>query len=566
MLFAAILATISLCFLFNSTLLVRYYEYQKTETLGEVFDELNKVLGTEENSFVSQMPDNGETVDKPNEENSSSLQEEKNQEVNQSKEQGQNHKSKTEETAELKENTEETDSKQELSEEEILALDILCTQNNVSAVVAKNWLEIGWDKKQNVTKYVFGNLGESKDSSLMIFDSVRDYLFPGASPEIKNKDVVLAEENYCIYSMYDNKMNSNFLELYGQLDNGDIVLLRSNIESMQESVGIANKFLLYIGMVTAAIVAGIMFFFSKSFTEPIRTLSGIAKKMSHLDFDVKYKVKTKDEIGELGESINSLAETLEKTISELKSANNELQSDNERKTQIDEMRKEFLSNVTHELKTPIALIQGYAEGLKDNISEDAESREFYCDVIIDEAVKMNAMVQKLLTLNQLEFGNTPVEMTRFNLTELVASVLGTTDILRKQKNVTIQFEEQKPMCVWADEYLIEEVLTNYISNAFHHVFENGMIAVKLIPMQNRIRVCVFNTGEPIPEEELDKIWIKFYKVDKARTREYGGTGIGLSIVKAILESHNQKFGVVNRDNGVEFWFELDSCLNTKKVV
>ena len=540
MLFAAILATISLCFLFNSTLLVRYYEYQKTEMFGEVFDELNKVFGTKKNVYVSQV-----TADEPNKEDATSAKED-------------------EQENELEK--EETDLEQELSEEELLALDILCTQNNVSAVVAKNWLEIGWDKKQNITKYVFGNRGESKDSSLMIFDSVKDYLFPGASPEIKNKDVVQAKENYCIYSMYDNKMNSNFLELYGQLDNGDIVLLRSNIESMQESVGIANKFLLYIGLITAAIVAGIMFFLSKSFTEPIRTLSGIAKKMSHLDFDVKYKVKTKDEIGELGESINSLAEKLEETISKLKSANNELQSDNERKTQIDETRKEFLSNVTHELKTPIALIQGYAEGLKDNISEDAESREFYCDVIIDEAVKMNVMVQKLLTLNQLEFGNTPVEMTRFNLTELVASVLGTTDILRKQKNVTIQFEELKPICVWADEYLIEEVLTNYISNAFHHVFENGMIAVKLIPIQNHVRVCVFNTGERIPEEELDKIWIKFYKVDKARTREYGGTGIGLSIVKAILESHNQKFGVTNLENGVEFWFELDSCLNTKKVV
>ena len=531
MLFAAILATIGLCFLFNSTLLVRYYEYQKTETLGEVFDELNRVLGTKEQS-KQQEEQNGES----------------------------------EKQSDDKKNEADNHVEQTLSEGEILALDILCTQNNVSAVVATNWLEIGWDKKQNVTKYVFGNRGESKDSSLMIFDSVRDYLFPGASPEIKNKDVVQAEENYCIYSMYDNKMNSNFLELYGQLDNGDIVLLRSNIESMRESVGIANKFLLYIGLMTAAIVAGIMFFFSKSFTEPIRTLSGIAKKMSHLDFDVKYKVKTKDEIGELGESINSLAEKLEETISELKSANNELQSDNERKTQIDEMRKEFLSNVTHELKTPIALIQGYAEGLKDNINEDAESREFYCDVIIDEAVKMNAMVKKLLTLNQLEFGNTPVEIERFDLTELIVSVLSTTDILRKQKNVTVQFEEQEPVYVWADEYLIEEVLTNYISNAFHHVFENGMIEVKLIPMQTHVRIAVFNTGEWIPEEELDKIWIKFYKVDKARTREYGGNGIGLSIVKAILEAHNQKFGVLNKENGVEFWFELDSCLNTKKVV
>ena len=536
MLFAAILATIGLCFLFNSTLLVRYYQYNKIETLGEVFEALNAVIGTKTSSTEENLTDEAGETEEPKEPDNE--QEPDGEEVQEAV----------------------------LSEDEILALDILCTQNNVSAVVAKNWLENGWDKKTSVTKYVFGNNGESKDTSMMIFESVRDYLFPGASPEIKNKDVVEAKENFCIYSMYDNRMHSSFLELYGQLDNGDIVLLRSNIESMQESVGIANQFLLYIGLITAGIVAVLMFFLSKSFTKPIQTLSGIAKKMSHLDFDVKYEGKTKDEIGELGESINCLAEKLEETISELKSANNELQSDNERKTQVDEMRKEFLSNVTHELKTPIALIQGYAEGLKDNISEDAESREFYCDVIMDEAIKMNKMVQKLLTLNQLEFGNTPVEMERFDLTELVSSVLNMTDILRKQKNVTVHFEGEQPVYVWADEYLIEEVLTNYISNAFHHVYENGIIEVKLIPLEDKVRVAVFNTGDRIPEDEIDKVWIKFYKVDKARTREYGGTGIGLSIVKAILESHNQKFGAVNRESGVEFWFELDSCLNAKKVV
>ena len=152
------------------------------------------------------------------------------------------------------------------------------------------------------------------------------------------------------------------------------------------------------------------------------------------------------------EEWNILSKKLEQTISELKSANNELQSDNERKTQIDEMRKEFLSNVTHELKTPIALIQGYAEGLKEDIMEDAESRAFYCDVIIDESMKMNKMVKKLLTLNQLEFGNTPVELERFNLTELIQSVLNSMDILRKQKEVTVYFKETEPVYVWADEY------------------------------------------------------------------------------------------------------------------
>ena len=145
--------------------------------------------------------------------------------------------------------------------------------------------------------------------------------------------------------------------------------------------------------------------------------------MSHLDFDVKVPTGSDDELGRLGASINELSSKLEFTISELKTANNELQKDIEQKVQIDEMRKEFLSHVSHELKTPIALIQGYSEGLKDNILDDEESKEFYCDVIADEAKKMNRMVQKLLTLNQIEFGNNQVNMERFDITEMIRNMV-----------------------------------------------------------------------------------------------------------------------------------------------
>jgi signal transduction histidine kinase len=222
------------------------------------------------------------------------------------------------------------------------------------------------------------------------------------------------------------------------------------------------------------------------------------------------------------------------------------------------MRKEFLSNVTHELKTPIALIQGYAEGLKDNISEDAESREFYCDVIMDEASKMNKMVKKLLTLNQLEFGNDMVEIERFDIVALIRSVLENSDILLKQKEIRVQFDHAETVDVWADEYMMEEVVTNYLTNAIHHAENEKVIDIRVLREGDRVRVSVFNTGAPIPQEDIEKIWIKFYKVDKARTREYGGNGIGLSIVKAIMESHNKPYGVINHSNGVEFWFELDA--------
>ena len=147
-----------------------------------------------------------------------------------------------------------------------------------------------------------------------------------------------------------------------------------------------------------------MYFVSNRFLGPITVLTNIAKRMSELDFTAKYEVKTEDEVGVLGNSMNMLSETLEQALAELKEANTELKKDLEKKEQIDAMRKEFLSNVSHELKTPIALIQGYAEGLMDNINDDEESKEFYCEVIVDEARKMNQMVKKIMDLNQLEFG------------------------------------------------------------------------------------------------------------------------------------------------------------------
>lgn len=221
------------------------------------------------------------------------------------------------------------------------------------------------------------------------------------------------------------------------------------------------------------------------------------------------------------------------------------------------MRTEFLGNVSHELKTPIALIQGYAEGLKEGISDDPESREFYCDVIMDEANKMNQMVRNLLTLNQLEFGNEEVTFERFDIVQLVKGVLQSCEILIQQKGVKVNCVMEDSISVWADEFKTEQVIRNYISNALNHVSGENVIEIKIVEKEQTVRVSVFNTGKPIPEEDITHIWEKFYKVDKAHTREYGGNGIGLSIVKAIMESFHKEYGVKNYENGVEFFMELD---------
>ena len=376
----------------------------------------------------------------------------------------------------------------------------------------------------------------------------------------KQAEILKKADNFVIQRQTDTRLSSEYLVLYGTLSNGNLILMRTALESIRESASVSNQFLLYVGIFAILISTVVTYFVSRGITTPVLELTDISKRMAQLDFEAKYQAKgrRRNEIDELGEHFNELSNKLEVTISELKSANNELKQDIEKKTEIDEMRKEFLSNVSHELKTPLALIQGYAEGLQECINDDAQSRDFYCEVIMDEADKMNQMVKKLLTLNQLEFGNQAVTMERFNLTELIEGVISSTGILLNQNGIQIEFLEHEPMYVWGDEFMVEEFVTNYLSNAIHHADFAKKITIWYTKKEDCVRVGVFNTGKPIPEEDLPNIWIKFYKVDKARTREYGGSGIGLSIVKAIMESFHRECGVENHEDGVEFWFELDT--------
>ena len=373
----------------------------------------------------------------------------------------------------------------------------------------------------------------------------------------KNSELLSRGNNYEFWKAKDHVNQAEYLELWGTFANGDLFLIRSPLESIRESVGITNRFLGYIGICVLAVSVVIVWFFSKRITQPILELTDISQRMANLDFDAKYTGKCANEIAVLGANFNKVSEKLEQMISELKSANNELQKDIEKKEKLEQMRTEFLGNVSHELKTPIALIQGYAEGLKEGVSDDPESRAFYCDVIMDEANKMNQMVRNLLTLNQLEFGDEEVTFERFDIVQLVKGVLQSCEILIQQKGVNVNCVMAESVSVWGDEFKTEQVIRNYISNALNHVAGENIIEIKIVEREKTVRVSVFNSGHPIPEEDIPHIWEKFYKVDKAHTREYGGNGIGLSIVKAIMESFHKEYGVKNYENGVEFYMELD---------
>ncbi|MCI8530790.1 MAG: HAMP domain-containing protein [Lachnospiraceae bacterium] len=454
--------------------------------------------------------------------------------------------------------------------------------------------------------------------------------------------VIRIQENFIVQQVQVGE--DEFLEMYGKLSSGISFIMRTPVESIRESVKDANRFQIYVGIIATLVGGIIIWLVARKITKPILELNSISEKMVNLDFDAKYEGGARNEIGLLGENINKLSTSLERSISELKTANNELLNDIKKKERIDEMRKEFLANVSHELKTPIALIQGYAEGLAEGINDDPESRAYYCEVIMDEAAKMNSMVKKLLTLNQLESGNDTVTMERFDITTLVKNYIQSAEILTKQNEIEVCLEEYPSYYVWADEYKTEEVFMNYFSNAVNHCKGEKKIIVTLVQVEeercrdgmdleekeyygnklsvgenenwgkeleaaeerkvcedvdfaerrgdqeyvnngkevsavreaegvksehckrerqkdrtkSRVRVGVFNTGDPIPEDAISHLWEKFYKVDKARTREYGGSGVGLSIVKAIMESMNQAYGVENYSNGVLFWFELES--------
>lgn len=419
-----------------------------------------------------------------------------------------------------------------LTSDKVQSLKSICIEKNISWVILDtNHSEILDYDSRNANR---------------LYASLFGYI-TGVAPA---KSSTLEEtDNYTLEVNRD--MDMDYLDMWGMLDNNNVFLIRLPMAGISDSIQISNMFYLYTGMIVVAISILAIWFLSQRLTKPLEELTDISIRMSNLDFNAKYESGGEDEIGVLGQNFNKMSKELEQTISELKTANNELQKDIEKKERIDDMRKEFLSNVSHELKTPIALIQGYAEGLKECINDEAESRDFYCEVIIDEAAKMNNMVKKLLTLNQLEFGNDQISMECFDLTELVRGVVNSAQLLADQKDAQILFVQDTSVYVWGDEFKIEEVVTNYVSNAINHIDGERKIEIKMQRREGHIRLSVFNTGKPIPEEDIDKIWIKFYKVDKARTREYGGSGIGLSIVKAIMESMNQKFGVKNYENGVE---------------
>ena len=406
------------------------------------------------------------------------------------------------------------------------------------------------------------------NENVIVFSTDRDFyttieIITNSKNYINSSEIIYKDENIEISRINDKFNNISYILLSGQLDNGYNLYISIPAVPIEESVQISNRALILIGIIILLISGFIASYVSKKFTAPILQLNDITNKMAKLDFSKKYEITdTNDEINELGRNINTMSDKLESTIRQLRENNSELEKDIEEKSKIDEMRKQFISDVSHELKTPIALIQGYAEGLVENVNTDDESRTFYAEVILDESNKMDTLVKQLLELMKLEYGKREFDNKNFNIVELIKEVIRKCNVMITERNIDIEFNSEKEILVNADNFYIEQVVTNYFTNAIKHTIDiNGVrqiqIRIDKNKQNNKIRISVFNTGNNIPEEHLDKIWGRFYKEDTSRNRTDGGTGIGLALVKAIMNNYNNDYGVINKENGVEFYFELD---------
>ena len=408
------------------------------------------------------------------------------------------------------------------------------------------------------------------DQNIIAFSTDRDlYYIINIISEVDKKEdklLIYSDARMSIQRISDKENNITYILLNGLLDNGYELYISIPAMPIEESVQISNQALIIIGIIILLISAFISSFVSKKFTAPIVQLNDITNKMARLDFSQKYRiVDTDDEINELGKNINTMSDKLETTIKQLRENNTELEKDIEEKSKIDDMRKQFISDVSHELKTPIALIQGYAEGLIENVNTDEESRKFYAEVILDESNKMDTLVKQLLELMKLEYGKREFNNKTFNIVELINEVIRKCKVMIDEKNIQIKFEQNDPIPVVADDFYIEQVVTNYFTNAIKHTKEvDGIKQIEVKITKNnengKVRISVINTGNNIPEEHIDKIWGRFYKEDTSRNRNDGGTGIGLALVKAIMNNYKNKYGVINLENGVEFYFELDEML------
>ena len=328
--------------------------------------------------------------------------------------------------------------------------------------------------------------------------------------------------------------------------------VRVQKQLIANSAAIANEFIIIISVICFVISIVWVLIFARKFSKPIAIMNEITKDMAKLNFERRIQVKRTDEIGQLAGSVNELSASLSAALEDLHATNAKLKSDIELERQLDVMRRGFVANVSHELKTPISIISGYAEGLKLNINP--ESKESYCNTIIEESQRMNKLVLSILELSRYESGQIPLNRQIFDISELCSDML--TRIFAGKDINTENLIPQKTLA-FADALQIEQVLKSLLENAAAHTNKGGTVTTASLLTDDKLRILVTNTGENLSEELMPQIWQSFFRGDKSHKRDSSRFGLGLSIVTAVMKMHGTSCGVYNTANGVCFWFELE---------
>lgn len=359
------------------------------------------------------------------------------------------------------------------------------------------------------------------------------------------------------YMIEDNPSKDlSFLRLFSHVKGNTYILVETPRRYISEIADLALQYTAYLSAASLLLGAIVIYIVVSRITKPIQQIQSTAEQIAHLDFSGTCQASSTDEIGLLAQSINHMSEELQSNINALMKANLMLRDDILRQEQTDRMRRQFIANVSHDFKTPLTLITSYAEALRDFGKEDEEASQEYCRIILDEGEKMSAMLRQLLGLTQLESGMIQLERTVFSISEIMQDVAQKYKLLTRQRSISVSLALDDSIIVDADYQQIGEVVTNLFENAVKYAQEGAQIRVSALRQGSQCRIAVFNTGSPIAEQDLPNLFLSFYRGDKSRHRDQQGYGLGLAIVRSILEMHGEHYGVQNTEGGVEFWFTL----------
>lgn len=372
-----------------------------------------------------------------------------------------------------------------------------------------------------------------------------------------------SEEKIKILSneVYNERVNSSNsmddLMFTSQRVNGGYVIGVTALAEVNEVIGTMNSFYIMIFIFVFILIISISYIYSKAMTKPLVEMSKIAQKISQCDFQYKYKVTGEDEIGILGSSLNSISDNLEKSLNDLQCSNEKLKEEMQLQKYQEEKRKELIANISHELKTPITIIQGTINGIKDGIYTE----EMYED-IIEETEKLNDLVKEMLEVSKLESPNFKLNKEPFDLYSLILKSQDKLKSMIEDKKLKVVVNYEDEAIVFGDEKRINQVVTNLFTNAIKYTSQgsNIDIGINYLNETDEYLFKIRNFGVTLTEEEQEKIWDSFYRAEKSRNKRFGGTGLGLSIVKRILELHGSEYGVRSDENSVEFYFTISKCM------